>query len=181
MFRENKNIDTRLLQKIASGDEHSFAQIFYTYHQIVGEYMFRLTGSKPVAQELVQDVFMKIWSHRETLTEIKSFEAYLFIISRNLAFNKLKQMAREQNRKKQLSEELGEIQVQIDDIVGFKEISSGINAAIETLPNQQRKVYKLSRENGMTHEEIARHLGISLETAKKHMVLALRHLRESLK
>lgn len=140
----------------------------------------RIAESKPLAQEIVQDVFLKIWINRTSLADIESFRAYLFVVARNHAFNCLKQLARERNRKKEwISNVLHDASYMLDTT---PEIDVGllVDTAVDLLPPQQKKVYLLSRKEGFKQEEIARELGISLETVKKHMVLALRSIKSYL-
>lgn len=123
---------------------------------------------------------MKIWVNRASLSDIESFKAYLFVVARNHAFNCLKQIARERNRKKEwINNVLYDASYSFDDT---HKIDAGalVDEAVDLLPPQQKKVYLLSRRDGLKQEEIAKELGISLETVKKHMVLALRFIKNYL-
>ena len=71
------------------------------YYNQLGDFIMRIAESRPLTQEIVQDVFLKIWINRASLSNIESFKAYLFVVARNHAFNCLKQLARERNRKKE--------------------------------------------------------------------------------
>lgn len=145
---------------------------------MVVKYMFRVTRSVPVAQELTQDLFMRVWQHRSGLTDIRQFDAYLFIISRNLAFNKLKQLARERTKLMSLEDpSCQEAETGGEELNHYRELSALMEKAIASLPPQQREVYLLSREEGLTHQLISKRLNISPETSKKHMVLALKAIR----
>ena len=95
------NIEKELLVKVSQGDENAFGQLFTLYYNQLGDFIMRIAESRPLAQEIVQDVFLKIWLNRATLAEVESFRAYLFVVARNHAFNCLKQIARERNRKKE--------------------------------------------------------------------------------
>jgi RNA polymerase sigma-19 factor, ECF subfamily len=169
-----------LLSRIAQGDEIAFTVLFYTYHNKLGTYILRLTDSFPLAEEIVQDVFLKIWQNRSSLTNVHHFEAYLFVIARNKAFNCLKQIARERSRKLEWEKN---ILVKEEPAPGEEQESSHgydllIDKAVDKLPPQQKKVYILHNHEGMEHAEIAIQLGLSPETVKKHMSLALRSIRE---
>jgi len=174
-------ISPKLLLRISEGDESAFSELFYSCHQDVAGYMLRITGSHQQAQDLVQDIFEKIWRNRTSLSDIQQFEAYLFIMCRNLAFNKLKQIAREHAYAKSLNEEYHKANLDLEEVLSFRETANLLGKAIAQLPPQQKKAYQLSREQGLSQEEIARVMGVSLETAKKHIVLALRSIREFLK
>jgi RNA polymerase sigma-70 factor (family 1) len=170
-----------LLLKVSEGDENAFGYLFKTYSNSLSYFILRLTESEQLTQEIVQDVFVKIWINRGALPAVSCFKAYLFTIARNHAFNCLKQIAREKNRKREWVNDVLNLAVATtEESAGF---DSGklIDEAIELLPPRQKNVYLMSREQGIRQEEIARQLNISLETVKKHMVLALRFLKHHLR
>lgn len=166
-----------LLVKVAGGDENAFRKLFTAYANLLGEYVLRLAGSEPVTQEIVQDVFLKIWLNRSTLTTVECFKAYLFVVARNHAFNCLKQLAREKNREREWVSAVLHQAVNGSSEETAPEAYKLIEDALALLPAQQKTVYTLSRKDGIRHEEIARKLNISHGTVKKHMVLALRFLK----
>ena len=90
-----------LLLKVVDGDENAFGQLFKIYYNQLGDFIMRITESELLTQEIVQDVFLKIWINRSSLAEIDSFRAYLLVVARNHAFNCLKKIAREESRKKE--------------------------------------------------------------------------------
>lgn len=170
-----------LLLKVAEGDENAFGQLFKAYYNQLGEFIMRITESEPLTQEIVQDVFLKIWINRSSLAEIDSFKAYLLVVARNHAFNCLKQIAREKSRKKEwINTVLYHASNNVEEATTI-DTGNLIDEAVELLPPQQKKVYTLSRRDGMKQQEIASELNISLETVKKHMVLALRFLKNNLR
>ena len=142
--------------------------------------MVRLTASEPLAQEIVQDVFVKIWVNRAALMQVTHFRAYLFVVARNHAFNCLKQIARERTRKREWIQAVLH-QASVPEEADAADRGHLLEKAVELLPAQQRKVYILSRQEGIRQAEIARKLNISHETVKKHMVLALRFLKNHLR
>ena len=170
-----------LLLKVAAGDESAFAQLFQIYYNHLGDFIMRITESEPLTQEIVQDVFLKVWLNRMSLSEITCFKAYLLVVARNHAFNCLKQIAREQSRKKEwVNAVLYHAVISADDNNDI-DTCMLIDEAVELLPSQQKKVYSLSRTKGIRQQEIARQLNISHQTVKKHMALALRFLKNHLR
>lgn len=166
-----------MLIQIAAGSEKAFATLFHWYRDKIYSAAFRLTHSTFLAEEVVQDIFLKLWVKRETLTEIGGFEDYLFIMTRNHVFSTLKRIARQQQLVDDLQMELplGEdttynrmIDLEIEEIV---------HQAVELLPAQQKQVYLMSKEQEMKRDEIAKLLRISSETVKTHLARALRHIR----
>lgn len=175
------NNEKILLLKVAEGDENAFSTLFKTYYNHLGEYILRLTECQQLTQEIVQDVFLKIWLNRSSLAGIDCFKGYLLVVARNHAFNCLKQIARERTRKKKwVNTVLHHASHTIED-TDIYDPGCLIDKAVELLPSQQKKVYTLSRKDGIRQQEIARELNISHETVKKHMVLALRFLKNHLR
>lgn len=139
-------------------------------------YIFRFVKDKETAKELTQDVFLKLWVHRSAIDESLSFEAWLFTIARNHLFNYLKRQLREQQAYKEIGKE---ISVPPDDFSYQETLHSYLNT-LDKLPVQQKKVFLLSREAGLSYRQIAGELGISISAVEKHMMAALRTLREKM-
>lgn len=168
MYNSLLHNEKELLQLVAEGNEPAFRKLFADHHQLIGAHILRITKSKQLAEEIVQDVFLKIWMARETLAEIENFKAYLFIISRNHTLNVLRKIAKEQERHK-----TWEKQNQLESGNGLDSPSlSLVDEAIEKLPVRQRETYLLHRHHRLTYQEIADRLVISKETVKTHLKLA---------
>jgi RNA polymerase sigma-70 factor (family 1) len=170
-----------LLLRVSEGDEKAFAQLFKMYYNLLGDFILRLTESAPLTQEIVQDVFLKIWVNRHSLATIDCFKAYLIVVARNHAFNCLKQLAREKNRKKEWENAVLQHALHPTEESSLTDTGQLLDEAVELLPPRQKNVYLLSRREGISQEGIAQKLNISHETVKKHMVLALRFLKNHLR
>ncbi|CAL1516804.1 RNA polymerase sigma-70 factor [Chitinophaga sp. MM2321] len=181
MSGHSKNDLKVLLSKVAEGDENAFGQLFKSYYNQLGDFVMRITESEPLTQEIVQDVFLKIWINRDSLLAVNSFKAYLLVVARNHTFNCLKQIAKEKYQKNEWIKTA--LQHADSNVEGSSDSNPDrlIDEAIDLLPPQQKKVYMLSRREGKKHLEIASEMNISLETVKKHMVLALRFLKTYLR
>lgn len=135
-----------------------------------------LARSESQAQELVQDVFLKVWEKREQLVEVDYFNAWLRTIARNTAANYLRARAMEKlGITRLLAQQSSGCFTEND--AADREYSLLLQAAIGQLPLQQQKVYILHRQQGLRHEDIAKHLDISVLTSRKYMKLALRSIR----
>jgi RNA polymerase sigma-70 factor (family 1) len=182
------NIEKELLCRVAEGDETAFGLLFNAFHQRLGAYVYRLTESLPATQEIVQDVFVKIWLKRAILPELQHFDAYLFKAARNHVFNYLRKLARERVQQAQLEASLPAdglaeataATAAAESAAAEEEHLALLDQAIDHLPPQQKKIYLLHRRQGLSHTEIAGRLHLSVETVKKHMSLALRSIREYL-
>lgn len=172
MESSQSNTENELLLRVAEGDEQAFAGLFRIHHQALGAYIFKLTGSKESAEEITQDAFMKAWQQREKLGALTSFRAWLFTISRNQAFNALRDHSR------QLLKHHEWVNHQDVAVEGRSKADEGylqqvLAKAVAQLPTQQQRAYLLSREQGMKHAQIAETMQISQETVKRHISLAL--------
>jgi RNA polymerase sigma-70 factor (family 1) len=163
--------DKELLLLVAEGDETAFRQLYLQWHQLLAGYVFRITESRELTEEIVQDVFMNIWRVRETLAEINNFKHFLLVVSRNRAFDVLKKQLKEKKLEKIWEKEnMSELPIAVDDA----EVSpySLIDQAIDSLPPRRKEVYLLSRHERIAYKEIANRLGISKESVKTHLKLA---------
>lgn len=168
-----------LLHRIADDDQQAFAALFYSHHQALGSYLFKLTGSKDISEEITQEAFIKAWQHRATLREINSFRSWLFTVSRNRAFNAMRDQARQLLR----HNEWTKTQQQLADPAlepGASDLTEAIAKAVEQLPPQQKRAYLLSREQGMTHAQVAASMQLSQETVKRHISMALQSIKQYL-
>jgi RNA polymerase sigma-70 factor (ECF subfamily) len=177
MIKPDQKDDLYLLDLIASGDQNAFRQIFEAYSGKVYGFALKLTHSRPLSEEIVQDVFMKIWINRESLEAIRSLPAYLFTLTRNHSFNILKRIAIEEAAKLTLSKKLSGINHETEETIIFHESEQLLNQAISKLPPQQRLVYSMCQQEGLKYEEVAQRLKISRLTVKTHMQQALRSIK----
>ena len=168
MFEIAHADERELLMQVASGNENAFRQLFMVHHQQLGVHMLRITNSIELAEEVVQDVFVKIWFTRESLVRVDNFKAYLFVISKNHALNCLKKLAKERAMIRQL-EDTGSTN---PEVAGTDMYYNLLDEAIDQLPPQQQKVYLLSRHGRLKYTEIADQLELSRETVKKYLQIA---------
>lgn len=172
--------ERELLLKVASGDEFAFRQLFTAHHQQLGVHILRVTRSAELAEEVVQDVFLKIWMTREALAGVDDFKAYLFVISKNHALNCLKKLAKERIKVKSLEED--NVRYMLNpDMNDTNLYYNLLDEAIDHLPPQQQKVYLLSRHNRLKYAEIATQLKLSRETVKKYLQKATTSITDYVK
>ncbi|MCE6992642.1 RNA polymerase sigma factor [Dyadobacter sp. CY323] len=163
--------EQELLYGLARGDERAFRAIFHNYSDLLGKHILRITRSQELTEEIVQDVFLKVWMKREELAEVRDFRAYLFILSRNYAINYLKKTVGI------LLSEQEPDWVAVENISVYDQEHEAdyytlIDEAIDLLPPQQQKVYLLSRHERLKYHEIASRLNLSRETVKKYLQIA---------
>ncbi len=162
-----------LLQQAATGNEEAFTQLFNNYYPLLSTLVYRLTRSLPSTEEIVQDVFLKIWMGREALSGIVSFKAFLWVVAKNHTLNTLRKIAREQAQQAQYRQQAVHSNPHPADDELPDYYHTLIDEAIALLPAQQQKVYLLSRHERMKQAEIAQAMGLTVATVKKYMQLAV--------
>jgi RNA polymerase sigma-70 factor (ECF subfamily) len=135
-----------------------------------------MTHSQPVAEELVQDVFVTLWVKRQELQHIEKPFSYLFTTLYNSIYSYLKRLAAEQRKLRSAGEEMDGLEESADTPLLIKEQQHLVNEALGQLPDQQRKVYRLIKQQGMSREEAARILGLSPNTIRNHLREASKNL-----
>jgi RNA polymerase sigma-70 factor (family 1) len=166
-----------LLNQVAQGDESAFRIVFDHYRDAIYTFACKVIQHETLAEEIVQDVFVKIWINRTGLSAVRQFPDFLFIIARNHTFNALRRLAREKKLPLNTSAELEIAGVSAEAVILQRDYDRLLLQAISQLPPQQKLVYTLGRQEGLTREEIAAQLQISPETVKVHMAKALSTLR----
>lgn len=182
-----------LLKKVAEGSETAFRRLFDAYRSKVYTYVYRVTGSREVTEDIVQDVFLQVWISRKKLADVSNLNAYLHKAAHHAAYRSLEKVAKEElvlyvlkteaNNQGSKQGGSGEGMPATDPTRQLlsKEIRQQINNLVDRLTPRQREVFLLSRERGLKREEIARILDIGDESVKTHLAEALKFLRSGLK
>jgi RNA polymerase sigma-70 factor (ECF subfamily) len=172
--------ENELLLLVAEGDEKAFRQLFDHYWNKIYSVALTLTKSTALSEEIVQDVFLKIWLKREQLPSVEKFDGFLFTVAKNHIYNELRKKTMEQPFVEHLEQHFLESSALPEQFMLLKETKQLIDRAVQQLPDQQRAVYELSRNEGLDYITIAAQLGISRSTVKNHMTKALQFLRQYL-
>lgn len=171
--------EREIITRIAKGDESAFADFFRHHYQKIYEVGLMLTHTTSVAEELVQDVFMKVWTQKKALPDINDISSWLFIIARNDAYKALKRSTRFKLLLANL-EELPAVSYETDDEIIYRNYHELVNKAVSQLPARQQMAWRLSREQGLKREEIAARMQIRPDTVKEHLNLAVKNIRQFL-
>lgn len=165
------------MQNIATGDERAFNELVRCYHAKVFYHALTFTKSYAEAEEITQDIFLKIWELREKLPPIDRFKDYLYILGRNQIISSMRKRAA---RTETPQEFQLDVSLSPDKQYELKEINTLILNGIDHLTPQQKAVFKMSRLEHLSHEQIAERLNISRHAVNWHMVKALNFLRQYL-
>lgn len=173
--------EKELIKQIRQGDSLAFATLYDFYWLKVYNFTkLYITSSSDVA-EIVQDVFVKLWEARHLLSEDKSLEGFLFIVTRNMIFNITRNRFRESMFKMSVMRAMeNEESYGIEDELSAADLKQYIDQLITILPKRQQEVFRMSREEGMSYKEIAEYCGISEKAVERHIYLALKFLKKNL-
>lgn len=164
-----------LIKELKKGNKLAFSQLYRMHYEKIFSFLCSLLKDQYLAEEITQDVFFRLWVNREALDkDIPILEPYLFTLARNTVNNFHKRKAIEDNYLKSLEEEYDN---PIENNLYYKELLDLINSAIDSMPPQQQKIFRLSREQGLQNIEIAERLHISKRTVEKHISNSLEDLR----
>lgn len=171
--------DQELLQRITESDQEAFNQLFSQYRDRLFYYLQKITKSNEIAEEIVLDVFLKIWTGRAILPEIDNFEAFLFRVARNKALDFLRKVKKSRLRQLELWDHLQATAdtETADQNMLLEETNASIQDAIAKLSPKRKKVFLLSRENGLTYEQIGKKLNLSTHTVRNHLAASLKFIR----
>lgn len=170
--------ESKLLAKIAGGDQHAFTVLFNHYERDVYAVGKKLTWSHDQAIEIVQEIFIKIWDSRTSLITVENFGGYLNRLVKNHSLNVLKKMSRESRNNQGLQSVSTELDDSTNMQLDYNDALRLLNEALDSLAPQQRKVYILCHQQGLKYEEAAARLNISPNTINVHMTVALKKIRE---
>ncbi len=169
-----------LVEQLKKGKIRAFKRFYKHYFDPLYFFCLKYTGNLDDSQELVQNIFLKIWEKRSHLDSARSFRAYLFQIAANDLINFVKKKKLEQDyRLKYLSHAPYGINFTQEEVY-LNDLQEHIKVCLSGLPKQQGKIFRMSREMGMTHAEIAESLGLSVRTVENQIYRALKYLKDHL-
>lgn len=172
--------ENALLLLLKQSDEQAFEELYQQYSGRIYGNILKLIKNKESAQELLQEVFMKLWERRADIDIKTSFAGYLFSTSRHMVYNFIRRLSVEQQAAAYLSITHSELYLHVEEDIALKETESALQEAIENLPPRRREIYKLCKLEEKSYEEVSILLGISTSTINDHMVKANRFIKEQL-
>lgn len=165
------------MKKLGEGDHKAFDALFLLYHPRVKNFLLGFVKDEEEACDMAQDIFFKVWTNRESISRVSSLKAYLYRMARNMVYDYFEHnLVKESYERKQLlsANEYADL---IEEDLYAKELSILIDIAIEQMPEQRRRIFKMSRKDGLSNEEISRKLEINKRTVENHITQALADLR----
>ncbi|MDO7849990.1 RNA polymerase sigma-70 factor [Hymenobacter convexus] len=166
------------LRRLRLSDERAFDALFRHYSALVYRFAFSYLKSRPVAEEIVQECFIKIWEKREQVRDDQPLKSYLFTIAHHAVLNELR---RDQHHLRLQGQVAAGRPESVTNEAEYEEMENLYQAALEQLPPKQREVFVLSRQQGLTYPEIAEMQGLSVKTVEAHIARALKTMRSYLR
>ncbi len=179
--RENQPLysDKDLLNFLWKDDNRGMEILFKLHYQPLYKFVYLIIKDQPLAEDVVQEVFINLWRVRHNLQGNTQFKPYLFRACKNLSFNKLKAAQKRKFTDDALMD-FPQVTASVSDLLESKQLSEYLNQIIQKLPPKRQLIFRLSRFEQMTYQEIAGHLDISVKTVENQMTTALRTLRVEL-
>lgn len=163
------------LRRLKQDDERAFDALFRHYSALVYRFAYSYLKSRPAAEEIVQECFIKIWEKRAQLRDDLPLKGYLFTTAHHAVLNELRRDQHHLRLHGQVAAAAGPASVPNE--VEYQEMEALYQAALEQLPPKQREAFLLSRQQGLSYPEIAERQGVSVKTVEAHMLQALKTLR----
>lgn len=167
--------DKEILIRIAKGDQKAFEILALKYADKVFFYALTYVKEYQRAEELAQDIFLKIWQYREKLETVENFDKYLFVVSKHLLISAIRKKLQQHE---ELNEPLPELYHQPDKQYEQRELAILLDKGLNCLPEQKRAVFKLIYNEGLSQEQVSERLGIAKRTVRWNLVSAVNLLRD---
>jgi RNA polymerase sigma-70 factor (family 1) len=170
-----------LQQNIAEGNQEAYRRLFVYYHPKLTRFVTSFTRNRELSEEIVSDVFIKLWLKRAELMAIENLNLYIYVAAKNITYNYLDKLNR------QPSGHLDEVEVDLADpfsnpeeALVTSELNKKLKQSVNSLPPKCKLIFQLIKEDGLSYKETARLLDISVSTVDNQLVIALKKLAASL-
>lgn len=178
MLKEETN-EQLWVERLSRGEHEAFRRLFVRYYPKVRSFVGGLLKSGPDAEDVTQEIFSKVWANRAAFATVRNFGAYLFVLSKNTAFNYMESKYIRSVRINESPFEEEDGSSPYEDLIA-KDLQLLIDMVVDSMPPQRKIVYELSRKVGLTNAEIAEKLQLSKKTVENHLNLALKEIRKIL-
>jgi RNA polymerase sigma-70 factor (ECF subfamily) len=173
---------THIQQGIYAGNEQCLAELYKLFSKRLHHFARVITRSPEIAEEIVEDVFVKLWSNRHRINEVENLTVYLYVAVKNRALNAISKKATELIRAPfdDLDIETGQVASDPYNLLVTAEMMKRMHQAVDNLPPRCKMIFKLVREDGLKHREVAEILNLSLNTVDVQMAIAIKKICEEL-
>ncbi len=171
------NDELKLAKKLALGDHVAYKELFMKYFPKVKYFIAHLVKSETTAEELAQEIFVKLWEGREKLASVQSCNSYIYRMAKNATLNYMEHKSVEKAYMEQYEGDMGQ---SIEEELYARETELLVQLTVNNMPPQRKKIYQMSREEGIKNDEIAEQLNISKKTVENHLNIALNEIRKTI-
>lgn len=169
--------ERKLVLRLIEGDEDAFCELYAAYKNRLLYFAMKFVKSREFAEDIFQDAFTVVWQGRRFINPDASFSSYLYTIVRNRILNQLRDMTKEDQLKEHILSQAVDATNDTKSEILFNDLKEIIGRALEQLTPRQREVFKMSRDQQMSHKEIADALGVSVNTVQEHISVSLKVIR----
>jgi len=169
-------------ERIANDDQLAYRQLFIQFYNKLSRFVMGFTKSKELTEEIVSDVFINVWRRRKNILEIMNLKLYLYVSAKNITFNYLKKLHRENLA------DLESVEIEPEDPFAdpgaamiTREMNVKLKAAINELPPRCKLIFTLIKEDGLTYKQTATLLGLSESTVENQLSIALKKIASSIR
>ncbi|PRD56691.1 RNA polymerase sigma factor [Sphingobacterium gobiense] len=180
MINDQNLSEYEILLRLQAGEEDAFRILYERYSRLIYGNIMRFINDESAADDLLQDVFVKVWEHRTSIDPSLSFAAYLFTCSRNMVFNFRRRLKLEIESAIHLADESVQLAESVDSILHKKEVHKLIENVISQLPLQRQRIFRMCKLDGKSYQEVAEELQISVSTVRDHIVKANKFIKDVL-
>ena len=173
-------IENDIVHRLRSGEVQAFDEIYNLYSRRIYRFAYSFLKTKVNAEEIVQEVFMRVWENRAKINKYYSFKAFLFTISHNIIIDNFRENLKEQKYVEFLKKNSVVFHSDTDMSIEYSELDKMYRDTIDLLPERRRLIFKLHRIEGLSYNEISQKLNISTKTVENQMSSALKFLKEKL-
>ncbi len=178
---ENKAKLEKILQQLINDDKTALEQLFNYFYPRLYNFSRAFLKLEEGIDDILQEVFLKIWLNRRNIKSADTFNSYIFTITKNLLLNELRSRLNEQKTRDKILKLSVAEEFLLSEQIEFQELKGKIDLMVMEMPERQREVFTLSRVEGLSHKEIAKKLDISEKTVEYHIRQAISVLKKKLR
>lgn len=171
----------KIVKDLRNGDKQALDEIYKFFYPKLYVFAKSFLKVEDDINDILQDVFVKLWLNREKISKVETFNSYLFTIAKNAIVSYFREKSKDQKFEARVKEILVSTENEYNDELEYKDLKQNLESIIDQLPDKRKQIFKLSREEGLSNKEIAEKLDISVKTVEDHMRHALQVIRKHLK
>lgn len=171
--------DEEILPELIAGRAEAFTVLYERYNRNIYQFVYKFVRSAALADDLTQEIFIKLWNNRQQLGHVDSFKGYLVTSAKNHTLDKLKAALRSEKAMGEVVRNFIAQRKPTDERLMDTDYAEFLQNELVKLPERSREIFRLCRQEGRTYEEVAQELGISKSAVKNHMVFSMKVLKSA--